>query len=117
MGAKQQHHLVAYFAMSIPRYICFIDFQDSIPNDIEEGQHLEAGTFVGLAGNSGTTFTPHCHLVFGFFDQNDRYWSTPIEWEGFERRKLLPFPTGYEYSDPKYFDFGYPKLGQCVKIV
>ena len=92
-------------------------FQGSIPIQIEKGQYLEAGTFIGLAGNSGTTFTPHVHMVFGFFDQNGRYWSTPIEFSSFERRKLLPFPTGYEYGDYKYFDFGYPKVGHCVKIV
>ena len=87
-----------------------------MPEDLQQGQFLEVGTFLGQAGNSGTTFTPHVHLVFGFFDQNGRYWSTPIEWQSYERRLLLPFPTGYEYSDYKSFDYGYPKLGKLVKM-
>ena len=65
----------------------------------------------------GTTYTPHIHMVFGFTDQNGRYWSTPIEWQGMEQRALLPFPAAYEYGSYKYFDYGFPKLNHCVKIV
>jgi len=89
----------------------------SVPASIIEGQFLEAGAYVGTVGNSGTTYTPHIHMVFGFTDQNGRYWSTPIEWQGMEQRALLPFPAAYEYGSYKYFDYGFPKLNHCVKIV
>lgn len=90
-------------------------FQDSIPANITEGQFLEVGSPIGQLGNSGTTFTPHTHLVFGFFDQNDRFWSTPIEWDCYEHRILMAYPTGYEYGDYKFHQYGYPKFQQCVK--
>ena len=33
---------------------------------------LAAGTQVAQVGNSGTTYVPHCHAVFGFTDQTGR---------------------------------------------
>ena len=43
-------------------------------NDVPKvGAKLSVGTPMGEVGNSGTTFTPHLHIVFGFTDQNDRY--------------------------------------------
>ena len=55
-----------------------IAFQNTISNSIRVGDVLQRGAHIGKAGNSGTSYTPHIHLVFGFYDQNDRYWSTPI---------------------------------------
>ena len=43
--------------------------QGSIPESVRVNETLSAGSFVGLAGDSGTAFVPHLHLVFGFFDQ------------------------------------------------
>ena len=34
-----------------------------------------------------------------------------------KQRALLPFPAAYEYGSYKYFDYGFPKLNHCVKIV
>ena len=73
------------------------------------------GTYIGDAGNSGTTFCPHVHITFGFFDQNARYWSIPIEWEKYQRRVIIPFPTGNQYSTYKQEEFGYPKLNQLIQ--
>ena len=55
-----------------------IAFQNTISASIRVGDVLQRGAHIGKAGNSGTSYTPHIHLVFGFYDQNDRYWSTPI---------------------------------------
>ena len=54
-------------------------------------------------------------LVFGFWDQNDRFWSTPIEWINYERRILFPYPTGYEFSDYRSKPYGYPKALELIK--
>merc|ERR1719334_842451 len=40
--------------------------QNSMEANIQVGVDLEAGTVVAQAGNSGTTYVPHCHAVFGF---------------------------------------------------
>ncbi|XP_023347041.1 uncharacterized protein LOC111715875 [Eurytemora carolleeae] len=89
--------------------------QDSIPDTIQVGKNYLAGTLLGLAGNSGTTYTPHLHLVFGFWDNSSRFWSLPIEFESVEHRILLPYPSGYEYSNYHQHEFLYPKLGYCIK--
>ena len=54
-------------------------------------------------------------LVFGFWDQNDRFWSTPIEWKNYERRILLAYATGYEYSSYRSKLYGYPKALELIK--
>lgn len=89
--------------------------QHSIPLFLAVGQDLPAGTFLGRVGNSGTTLVPHLHLVFGFFDQNDRYWSLPVEWESYSHRNLLAYPTGYTYGTSHPWKYGYPLFNQvCI---
>ena len=54
-------------------------------------------------------------LVFGFWDQNDRYWSTPIEWQNYQRRVLMPYPAGFEYSSYRSKSYGGPKTEELIK--
>ena len=89
--------------------------QNTIPNSIKVGDILPARTFIGKTGNSGTSYTPHIHLVYGFYDQNDRFWSTPIEWVNYQRRVLLPYATGYAYSDRRSKNYGYPVKNELIK--
>ena len=94
-----------------------IAFQNSISASIRVGDVLQRGAHIGKAGNSGTSYTPHIHLVFGFYDQNDRYWSTPIEWVNYQRRQLLAYPSGYTYSSRISENRGYPTKDQLIKSV
>merc|ERR1712127_514767 len=55
--------------------------QSSIPPAIVVGETYAAGTPVGTVGNSGTTLVPHLHTVWGFTDNDNRYWALPIEWQ------------------------------------
>ena len=86
-----------------------------MPEYISVGQNLQAGTYLGRVGNSGTTYTPHIHLVFAFRD-NGKYWSIPIEWENFNRRKIFYYASGAEYSKTEHIDFGYPKYNQMISF-
>jgi len=88
--------------------------QNSIPNNIRVGRDYPAGTLVGTVGNSGTTLVPHLHVVWGFTDANDRFWSLPIEWQNYNHRILLAYPTGYQYGQYHHHAYGYPKKGQCI---
>lgn len=81
------------------------------------GDIVSNNTYVGQIGNTGTIYTPHCHVVFGFFDQFGRYWSTPIEWKSYTSKIILPYPSGYAYSNLTFHNYGYPKLGQVIKMV
>ena len=36
------------------------------------GEEYPAGTVVGTVGNSGTTYVPHLHVVWGYTDSDDR---------------------------------------------
>ena len=78
--------------------------QNSIPSDIQAnsifakklvkkfvfyikvGDDLTAGTAIGEVGNSGTTYVPHLHLVFGFTNANGRFWSLPVDWADVQHR-------------------------------
>jgi len=88
--------------------------QDTVPLDISVGDSLTAGTVVGEAGNSGTTYVPHLHIVFGYTDQSGRYWSTPVDWQDVQHRILLPYSHGYEYGPNHHHEYLYPKQGYCV---
>lgn len=68
-------------------YLYLLHFrQDSIPLDIQPGDALRAGTFLGLVGNSGVTLEPHLHLTLMYYDlaplapEPARTWSVPGEW-------------------------------------
>jgi len=89
--------------------------EGSIPQNIQVGADLAVGTPLGQVGNSGTTFTPHLHVVFGFTDQNDRFWSLPVEWKDTEQRILLPYPHGYEYGSYHQREYFYPKMNNILK--
>ena len=54
--------------------------------DINVGDMLTAGTLIGEAGNSGTTYVPHLHIVFGFTDMSGRFWSLPVDWANVKHR-------------------------------
>ncbi|MEL6177747.1 MAG: hypothetical protein AAFS10_02290 [Myxococcota bacterium] len=78
--------------------------EGSIPDDIEPGQILQAGTFVGRVGNSGVTLEPHLHMTAFWYDaaaEEPRYWSVPME---FADIYVSPGPEGpgifYDYIDP-----------------
>jgi len=88
--------------------------QWSIPNSITVGSTYMAGTRVGNVGNSGTTLVPHLHAVWGFYDSDDRYWALPIEWQRVTDRKLLAYPTGYQYGQYHYHDYYYPAYGNVI---
>ena len=90
--------------------------QNSVPASVEVGNFYPAGTLVGEVGNSGTTYVPHLHLAFGFFDQNGRYWSLPIEWEDYRYRNLLPYSTGYEYGPYHDKTYGWPEFNHHITI-
>lgn len=89
--------------------------QWSIPNQIRVGNTYPAGTLVGTVGNSGTTLVPHLHAVWGFNDLENRFWSLPIEWKAVTQRKLLAYPTGYQYGQDHPHDYFYPKYGNLIK--
>jgi len=88
--------------------------QDSIPMDINVGDMLTSGTVIGEAGNSGTTYVPHLHIVFGFTDMFGRFWSLPVDWANVKHRILLPYSHGYEYGPDHHHEYLYPKQGFCV---
>ena len=88
--------------------------QDTVPMDIHVGDMLTAGTVVGEAGNSGTTYVPHLHIVFGYTDASGRFWSLPVDWANVHHRILLPYSHGYEYGPYHQHQFLYPKQGFCV---
>jgi len=88
--------------------------QNSMDANIQVGDALEAGTTVAQAGNSGTTYVPHCHAVFGFTDETDRFWSLPVEWKSVSHRILLPYPHGYQYGPSHHHDYLYPLKGYVV---
>jgi len=88
--------------------------QDTIPLDIQVGDMLTAGTVIGEAGNSGTTYVPHLHVVFGYTDVSGRYWSLPVDWANVKHRILLPYSHGYEYGPYHQHEYLYPKHGFCV---
>lgn len=91
--------------------------QNSIPPDVQVGELLPAGTIVGKAGNSGTTYVPHLHSAFGFTDNSSRFWSLPMEWTDVEHRILLPYAHGYQHGPYHQHDYYYPKLGNLVKTM
>jgi len=88
--------------------------QSTIPDTITVGRQVVAGTVVGETGNSGTTYVPHMHVVFGFTDHNNRFWSLPIEWANVQHRILLPYPTGYAYGPSHHHNYLFPKKGWLV---
>jgi len=88
--------------------------QNSIPMDINVGDILTSGTVIGEAGNSGTTYVPHLHIVFGFTDMFGRFWSLPVDWANVKHRILLPYSHGYEYGPDHHHEYLYPKQGFCV---
>jgi len=88
--------------------------QNSIPMDINVGDMLTSGTVIGEAGNSGTTYVPHLHIVFGFTDMFGRFWSLPVDWANVKHRILLPYSHGYEYGPDHHHEYLYPKQGFCV---
>jgi len=89
--------------------------QDTVSSDIQVGSVVAAGTQVAQAGNSGTTYVPHCHAVFGFTDKNNRFWSLPVEWASVSHRILLPYPHGYQYGPDHHHDYLFPKKGYLVQ--
>ena len=50
------------------------------------GDALTAGTAIGEVGNSGTTYVPHLHVVFGFTNGSGRFWSLPVDWADVQHR-------------------------------
>jgi len=88
--------------------------QDTIPLDIQVGDQLSAGTAVGEAGNSGTTYVPHLHIVLGYTDASGRFWSLPVDWANVRHRILLPYPHGYQYGPYHDHEYLYPKKGWVV---
>jgi len=88
--------------------------QNSVPMDINVGDMLTAGTLIGEAGNSGTTYVPHLHIVFGFTDMSGRFWSLPVDWANVKHRILLPYSHGYQYGPDHHHEYLYPKHGFCV---
>jgi len=88
--------------------------QNSVPMDINVGDMLTAGTVIGEAGNSGTTYVPHLHIVFGYTDMSGRFWSLPVDWANVKHRILLPYSHGYEYGPDHHHEYLYPKQGFCV---
>jgi len=88
--------------------------QNSIPSDIQVGDALTAGTAIGEVGNSGTTYVPHLHVVFGFTNGSGRFWSLPVDWADVQHRILIPYSHGYEYGPYHHHENLYPKEGYCV---
>jgi len=88
--------------------------RNTIPNTIRVGQEYAAGTYLGQVGNSGTTLVPHLHVVFGFTDANNRFWSLPVEWSGVSHRRLMAYPAGYQYGPYHQHQYLYPKNGWLV---
>jgi len=59
--------------------------QDSIPAELQVGDWLPAGTFVGRVGSSGVALEPHLHLTLMWLDRygaEPRLWSVPTLFEG-----------------------------------
>jgi len=88
--------------------------QNSIPSDIQVGATLTAGTALGQVGNSGTTYVPHLHVVFGFTNGSGRFWSLPVDWADVQHRIMIPYSHGYEYGPYHHHEHLYPKEGYCV---
>ena len=71
-------------------YLYLLHFrQGSIPEDLEVGQALRAGTVLGRVGNSGVSLEPHLHLTVMYYDTHPvgehgtvRTWSVPSQWSG-----------------------------------
>jgi len=63
--------------------VYLLHFQEgSIPDNVVEGAFIEAGSYLGLVGNSGVTYEPHLHMTLLWYDQHDdppRSWSVPVE--------------------------------------
>lgn len=64
-------------------YLYLLHFQQgSIPDSVAVDAYLEAGTFLGLVGNSGVTLEPHLHVTVLWYDDQAepaRSWSVPSE--------------------------------------
>merc|ERR1711936_403959 len=90
------------------------DAADGSEVDLQELPQNMIEVVVGETGNSGTTYVPHMHVVFGFTDHNNRFWSLPIEWANVQHRILLPYPTGYAYGPSHHHNYLFPKKGWLV---
>jgi len=89
--------------------------QNTVESNIQVGSMLSAGAQIAQVGNSGTTYVPHCHAVFGFTDKSGRFWSLPVEWANVSHRILLPYPHGYQYGQDHHHEYLFPKHGYLVK--
>jgi len=67
-------------------YLYLLHFrQGSVPEDVEGGGWLPAGTEVGRVGNSGVSLEPHLHMTLLWYDDSAeplRSWSVPTEMAG-----------------------------------
>lgn len=77
--------------------------QGSIPDWIQPGVVLPAGTYVGRVGNSGASLEPHLHLTMLWYDAiSRRSWSVPSEWQGIYSASVAQGPAAHEeYTVPR----------------
>lgn len=63
--------------------------QDTISDNINIGDEIKVGDYIGRVGNSGVTYVPHLHTTLFFWDiDTARFWSIPINFNSIFRKKI-----------------------------
>lgn len=77
--------------------------QGSIPDSVQPGVSLPAGTVVGNVGNSGASVEPHLHMTLLFYEEaKQKSWSVPSEWAGMWSSSSASGPANkYDYLVPE----------------
>jgi hypothetical protein len=77
--------------------------QGSVPDAIQLGDTLSAGTLIGEVGNSGVSLAPHLHVALLWYDaaaSTPRSWSVPVEMENIWWSSESSGATQAEYLNP-----------------
>jgi hypothetical protein len=85
-------------------YLFFLHMrQGSIPDSVQEGVSLPAGTVIGNVGNSGASVEPHLHMTLLWYEEaKQKSWSVPSEWAGMWTSSSPSGPsTKHDYLIPE----------------
>ncbi len=89
-------------------YLYLLHFkQHSINNNLQVGDYVYRGDYLGKVGNSGVSIFPHLHLTISYFDLN-RVYSVPSKFSGVYKSNAPDF--GF-----KYYNYITPASGEWIK--